>query len=280
LFEVKGFIGYDTLTYKVWRNNDTVRFLQIFNNYFALDDGSSEMGYGISGLGAQDAKVAYQFKAYQADTLTAISIFFNPTENNISTTNDFFFQLAVWGDKNGQPGSLLYEKNGLDYKPIKLNQFYPYKLDAGLVVSGTFYVGWVQTSTNFLNVGFDLNNNSQSKLFTNIDGTWHNSAFNGSLMVRPIFRTKPTMVGIPEVVAPGKFNIYPNPAQGYINIDTGLPSNDHLVVSVYDITGKLILQANLQGSTLDVGSLSGGLYIVKLSGKNTNTQPVKLLIQR
>ena len=283
LFEVKGFLSYSDPVYKVWQSNDTVRFLQVFNNYFALDDGSSEAGYGLLGQGTQDAMVAYQFNAYQPDTLTAISIYFNPTAGNITTTDDYYFRLAVWSDRSGKPGSLLYSKSDDNYKPTLLNQFYPYKLDSGIIVSGKFYVGWIQVNNNFLNVGFDLNNNNQTKHFININGNWVNTAFKGSLMVRPIFRTKSFATSNPEVPATpaaDKFRIYPNPAQSYVTIDTGHDSNDAITVSIYDITGKQVMQTILRGNTLDVSGLFGGLYIVKLAGKNINVQPVKLLIQR
>jgi hypothetical protein len=282
LFEVKGFLSWDSTFYRRWQNNDTVRFLQVFKDYFALDDGSSEAGYGLLGQGTQDAMVAYEFNAYQADTLTAISIYFNPTEDNITTTDNYYFKLAVWSDKNGAPGSLLYAKGNDNYKPIKLNQFYPYKLESGVIVNkGKFYVGWIQVNNNFLNVGFDLNNDNHTKHFINVNGTWVNTAFNGSLMVRPIFRTKSFATSNLEVPAtPGKFKIYPNPAQNYITIDTGDNFNDDLTVSIYDITGKQVMQTLLRGNKLDVSGLFGGLYIVKVAGRNINVQPVKLLIQR
>ena len=100
-------------------------------------------------------------------------------------------------------------------------------------------------------------------------------------MVRPIFRTKSFSTSTPEVPAtPGKFKIYPNPAQSYVTIDLGQDSNNDVTVFIYDITGKLVMQNLLRGNTLDVSGLFGGLYIVKLAGKNINVQPVKLLIQR
>ena len=54
------------------KGNDTLIYYQIFKNYFAFDDGSSEGGYGINGLGSRNAMVAYRFVSYMQDTLRAI----------------------------------------------------------------------------------------------------------------------------------------------------------------------------------------------------------------
>ena len=43
------------------KENDTIVYYQIFKNYFSFDDGSSEGGYGINGLGSRNAMVAYRF---------------------------------------------------------------------------------------------------------------------------------------------------------------------------------------------------------------------------
>ena len=50
------------------KENDTISLLSDFKNYFAFDDGSSEGGYGINGLGSRNAMVAYRFKSFIQDT--------------------------------------------------------------------------------------------------------------------------------------------------------------------------------------------------------------------
>ncbi len=46
------------------KGNDTIIYNQVFSNYFAYDDGSSEGGYGINGQGSRNAMAAYRFKSY------------------------------------------------------------------------------------------------------------------------------------------------------------------------------------------------------------------------
>jgi hypothetical protein len=96
-FEVKSFISTNTSDNHA---NDTTRFIQVFSNYFAYDDGSAEAGYSIYGQGAQNARVAYAFTAYKADTLSGISFYFNP----LSADTSFGFRIAVWADNKGKPG--------------------------------------------------------------------------------------------------------------------------------------------------------------------------------
>jgi hypothetical protein len=56
-------------------------------------------------------------------------------------------------------------------------------------------------------------------------------------------------------------DIYPNPASNFINIGI-----DNANVSIFDITGKLVLNnTSSNNQTIDISSLSEGMYIVKLN---------------
>ncbi|GGG38992.1 T9SS type A sorting domain-containing protein [Bizionia arctica] len=63
------------------------------------------------------------------------------------------------------------------------------------------------------------------------------------------------------------FNMYPNPANGLLHITTKLP---HAVVSIYSITGKVILTKNLTDTDnlIDVSELASGLYLARFSSDN------------
>jgi len=68
-----------------------------------------------------------------------------------------------------------------------------------------------------------------------------------------------------------KMSVFPNPASDIITLQS---DSDLGNVSVYDITGKLILQTNTQGSTFQfsVKELSSGIYFLK-----TNTHSEKIV---
>ena len=63
-----------------------------------------------------------------------------------------------------------------------------------------------------------------------------------------------------------KVVLSPNPATSIVNIENG---EDFDFVTIYDQSGKIILQRNLNTSkTIDVSALQSGIFIVKLEGKD------------
>ena len=72
------------------------------------------------------------------------------------------------------------------------------------------------------------------------------------------------------------FKLYPNPVvyQFYILGETGF---DLTVATLFDLSGRVMLQEILRtGSPIDVGSLTKGMYVVRISG-NKQTQTLKLI---
>ena len=59
-------------------------------------------------------------------------------------------------------------------------------------------------------------------------------------------------------------NIYPNPVNGnFVTIQT--PINGVKYVEVFDITGKRLINTSLSADTLEVSSLSAGIYLIKVT---------------
>lgn len=71
-----------------------------------------------------------------------------------------------------------------------------------------------------------------------------------------------------------RFNIYPNPSEGLINIST--PFNSDYTIRVLGIDGKIILESiKNTNETLDLNSLNQGMYIVEITqGGNRFTQAI------
>ena len=71
-------------------------------------------------------------------------------------------------------------------------------------------------------------------------------------------------------------SIYPNPVIDVINIDTPVDLTDR-IATVFDITGKRILNKKLADNTLDVSNLSSGTYILRLEslGKSISRKFIK-----
>jgi len=254
---------------------DTIASKLIIHNLYAYDDGTPEAGYGTTPSGAM---VAYRFKLnVSPDTLRAVSIFFNRT---LSNANEQFFYLNVWEDNNGKPGDLIYSSLELPAFHDTLNKFHTYHLDPPARISGTFYVGYQQTTNDFLNIGFDTYNNAQENIFVNVTGSWSTSIFQGSPLIRPIIG-KPIPLGI-ENPAPGSalFSVYPNPVKDDVLFVQALKQeNLNYRIHLYDIYGRQIMDQPLTHQ-LPVSSLTNGLYLLMISSQEGFVYSAKIVISR
>ena len=256
----------------VYTVNDTTYFQQEFKNYYAYDDGSAEVAYGIQGSNSQ---LAYEFNAYEADTLSGILMHFVPTVTDVSSN---VMLLTVWSDNGGVPDQILYQdnffqphfptyggsKNEFRYYEF-VNPDYPSKIS----VPQKFYVGWEQIDSQSLNVGMDRNIVNNSKIFYNVGGSWIGSSQPGSLMIRPVFSTaiNNTLRLVDEKIETD-VNMYPNPTSNNVSF-SGLPDSYDIVL--YDMSGRMVY-AESNNNTLDISFLQNGIYIVDI--RNEDGQPV------
>lgn len=271
LFEVKSFIRTEPYDLKI---NDTTRFLQVFSNYFAYDDGTPEYGYGLSGQGTTNGKVAYKFTSYFADSLTAIKIFFNSTQDDISS--EFGFKVTVWGASTSGPGAVLYKSE--TQTPKELGKYSTYSLDTAIIVNGDFYIGWEQLNEDFLNVGLDRNNPATDKMYFNT-GAWSKSSFdNAALMIRPVFGSRGIVSGNHEIE---KYNlkIYPNPTSGLLNIETPGEWAGPVMATLLNVSGKVSLQAEVLDNRLNLENLPTGLYFLVLTDNGKTVYKGKVIVQ-
>ncbi|MDD4149497.1 MAG: T9SS type A sorting domain-containing protein, partial [Bacteroidales bacterium] len=215
---------------------------------------------------------ACKFTPLKADTLKGVYIYFNQTLNEASRK---YFYLTIWNDDNGIPGDTIFQKIGVKpYYSDEVNGFLYYSLDTCLYVDTTFYIGWIKTTDDMLNCGYDLNNDAGSKVFYNVSGEWQASAYIGSMMVRPVFGyANSRAVFKPEIVK-SDFDVYPNPTSDYVKIISEIPPN---FVQIYDATGRLVRQFNSRESIF-VGDLEQGTYFIRPVSEISNFKTKKLLI--
>jgi hypothetical protein len=71
--------------------------------------------------------------------------------------------------------------------------------------------------------------------------------------------------------------VFPNPATNLLNVRYNLPTEDKMLISVFDLQGKLLLEINAGNrakgeheETLDLSTLPAGQYVCRISGQ-TNT---------
>jgi hypothetical protein len=267
---------------KYLRWNDTIRYTQRFMNYYAYDDGSAENSYGIYGEGSKYGMVAIKYHSYLNDSLKAIKIYFNRTYKDLSRLYDpemIQFNLKVWSDNNGKPGSVLYQKFGLvpTFRD-SLNKFTQYSIDEKLKIEGDFWIGWENTSVDMLNVGFDLNTNHKDKLYYNLAGEWVNTQFEGSLMMRPVFgKLFENSTSAEKPTAPVDFSIYPNPASNQINLSFN-DANKPEIVRIVNLAGQVVYNKIYENSYIDVGNLTTGVYLLQITFHNRIATNKKLVI--
>lgn len=254
------------------KGNDTLIYFQVFNNYFAFDDGSSEGGYGINGLGSRNAMVAYKFVSYVQDTLRAIRICFN---DSYLQANKREFDLVVWDNNNGLPGNIIYVRESVMVEQGNvINGFYNYTIPEGVVVNNIFYVGWRQRSETFLNVGYDVNTPHAGKQFYWLNGVWSQSQVPGSIMIRPVVGSPLLITSIKDTYSKNKnlMSFWPNPATDYININTGeVQLYGSAFISITDLNGHELIKVPFS-ERVDISSLHEGIYFLVIS---MNGRPVE-----
>jgi len=260
------------------RYNDTLTQELNFYNYYALDDGSAESGYGLFGEGTLNAMVAQQFYNYKDDYLVGIMIYFN---RSYQDANNIPFKITIWNDDNGKPGKIIYQKSiTRPIFPDSLNQFSTFSTDKTFIPEGTFYVGWQQYSIDFINVGFDRNTNNQSKIFHSLPGYWTNTNFKGTIMIRPVFGkpyNSPTAINATR--SSSTINIYPNPANYFfrIDIDKNLQALSYQIIST---TGQVVASGSLTGDNLvSTSNLPTGIYIVRVRTNNGSVLTSKVIVR-
>ena len=282
IFDLKHFLGTDTDN--LFRGNDTLLQQQVFENYYAYDDGSAESAYGVVGAGAEVA-YKYTMPSGVVDSLRAVKMHFEASVNDAS---DALFYIQIWNEINGEPGDLIYTTDDellpTTYLPkykYGVNGYYEYDLPEAVALSGTFYVGWRQSSADRLNIGFDKNINNQDKIFYDMGSGWTNTSFEGSLMIRPVF-----VSGFDDILASVKtnnagleFEMYPNPANEWLNIKVKDPFTGEF--KIYDMQGKLLVNENLVGSDqISIADLSAGMYIVQMISENGDVGTSRLSVSR
>ena len=178
----------------------------------------------------------------------------------LDSVSNLFFELTIWDDFQGKPGNTLYSQ---DVNPFHTENgnFHTYELNSPLGLSGTFYVGWKQTTDDVLNLGLDKNIISNNYMFYNSGSGWNNSQFQGSWMIRPIVSTK-------EILLSNNQNrelvkIYPNPCSSKFTL-SGI---DNGILNIYSLQGKLIKNITIDSESqfIFIDDLVPSVYILHLS---------------
>lgn len=261
-----------TDTYDSTSNNIIIQNKKLSTTY-SYDDGTSENGYGLYGDGTLFSYVAQQYYTYKTDELSGIKAYFNKT---FKFQQPYYFYTVVWDNNNGKPGNIIYEQDGFEINHDNLNNFQYFEFNQTVTVSDTFYIGWMKTTSELMNIGLDLNFNGTNKKFYSIyNGVWDASTVNGTIMMQPVFGDI-NLAKVDDLNTDLSMRIYPNPAYDILNIQMQEKNSESENLFIFDISGRLILSKKFNNSTsININSLSQGFYILKInSGDKTYTQKI------
>lgn len=257
-------------TQELIRTNDTVKLMQQFLNYYAYDDGSAELGYGLSPAGSQ---LAYRFHLNTADTLKGVLIAFNPT---LTEANQKNFYLSVWADNNGYPGDLIWRNKNTrqpKFNDTSVYSYYAFDSEDPIVLgsNSAFYVGVIQTTDDNLNIGFDVNTSSENNIFYNVSGVWEKTNYAGSLLIRPVVGPNFSYTNKSVEKPSSIITICPNPNRGTFSLKVDENSGDYsdFRLRVYNAVGQLMEELPYM-SSYELTNLSKGLYFLEFANPQTN----------
>ncbi|MCU0347668.1 MAG: T9SS type A sorting domain-containing protein [Saprospiraceae bacterium] len=272
--------------------NNTVKGKTYLSDYFAHDDGTAEWQVFFEHpVGGE--QFASKFHANVADRLHAVQLMFPHVNGDVS---DQFFNLKVWvGSLDSEP--VLYRQLLTPLYPNlvydTLQGFTTYLLDdfAGNptpvdIPAGTdFYIGFEQeTPTNLgIPLGFDVQNPCEcSWVKLESTGDWFQfpSDIPGAIMMRAVMAETKSTSGAQEVENESsafQVQFYPNPTTGQLNISLATGNFDDFEYAIFNNLGQRVGQGTLLQS-LDLSSLSNGIYSVQVVNPKTGEQLAKRIV--
>lgn len=263
-------------------SNDTIKTGIELQNYYAYDDGTAEAGYGVNPILGTDGYVSYisqKFEIPFPDTIGGVYIYFLPTNPDIRNQK---FSIMVWRNLNN--ASVIYQQpETVDPIYTPMNGFVPYMLDSNIEVGQIFYIGIRSVGQNSMNIGYDLNFNNKDKINWSFNGdNWFEPSsriFNGTLMIRPIFRKKRFEVGIKENSSQNhlsKLEVYPNPAKDVVYLDV---SSERRIksINIYDVSSRLV-KTLTERYVVNTSDMNKGVYFINVTLDNDEVLTRKLLV--
>ncbi|MCX2739845.1 T9SS type A sorting domain-containing protein [Pontibacter anaerobius] len=242
------------------RANDVTERSTAFADYYALDDGTAEAGFSFLGTG--NTQVAQRFDLNLTDQVRAFRVYFPRVGNDISGTSLTF---RIWENDNGVPGKTLHQQSFQVQYSDSLNGFYEVELTQPVRVQGSFYIGWTQPGSRYVNIGFDKNENATGRRFTyTASGGWaEETSLEGAIMMRPVMVGEEPL-GVEDDLYSAAMLVFPNPSRGEVYL-----SEPFELVQVYDALGRQVFsqkyKKNLQ--PLELGHLSPGVYTLRIQNR-------------
>ena len=258
-----------------FKANDTVVFEQVFEDYYAFDDGSAESGYGLTST-SSNVFLAAEYNLPNADTLLKVKMCFNRARDG--ENGNVRFRIVVWKAGTNGPGEVVYRDEMLRQPQFGgLNEFKDYELERPVALEGLVYIGLEQDGADYLNLGFDRNYNHSDRLYYRIGSEWQRASAAGSIMFRPCFVPYETLGIVSVVREERELTVFPNPARDRFRLN-GVERGDE--VTVFDARGVEMQNVRAEGEMTEVecGVWAQGVYYVVVTAADGRRQGAKKVI--
>jgi hypothetical protein len=260
--------------------NDTISTTYNIDNQYAYDDGNAEAVLFVQGPAARGA---VEFDAFEADTMTAVSMYFPPIRPIPNITTPISFLLRVWQRIGSSPtdrDSIVYQSSEIVEFTNQLQGFTKFTLPRPVRINqGKFYVGWQQISNveNEVRVGFDLNYADSSRFWFNRDGYWTRfTGAQGVPMIRAEFGKFQSPSNTSAALQKPALKVYPNPLSGNVLYVTGAAITS---ATLLDLQGKVVSTTQvLDNEVTLIQKPKAGLYLLRTEGR-TGVQVVKVVVE-
>jgi hypothetical protein len=250
-------------------DNDTISYQQVFDNYFAYDDGTAELSYFLNLISEAPGETAVEYALYQPDTIRGVAIQFARTLPSQEVKN---FSIAVYSNiaANGGNDQMVYKEDY--FVPAytdTINSFYIYRFSQPVVLdTGAFYISIIQPAggvSDSLQIALDANRVGGNHRYFRVALDWESSVLEGALMVRPLVGAE-LPLGIHD---PAKqniaFQLYPNPSSDLLNISLQTNLLKAASYQIVDVVGRKYLDGTLSSKqTIDIHTLPSGVYFFRV----------------
>ena len=259
--------GIDTIRFAAvdFRSNDVVSTRFALRDYFGYDQGVADYTAGIN---QRSGQLAVEYTTPEPVYLKGISIDFS----NARQVNQVL-DLVVWSALDKKP---LYSKEVVITEKSPGQELHYFSLEEAIPVSGTFYVGFTQFTSDFLQVGLDKVNDFGDRIFYNVGGEWvKNTEVSGSLLIRPHVSLTGKASGSIETT--NTLRIYPNPTVNEVQVEGKFSS-----LQVVDSFGREVFPTRIpsdKGEILNFKDQNPGLYLIYVQG-NAGTQSYRILVKK
>jgi hypothetical protein len=236
--------------------------------------------------------VANDFMVNGGETLTLetilVNVFIGATGSGVNASS---MDIYYYTDNNGEPGSVIGgefdsfissqsvigSNFGFDVWQIEMDVTDHVFHDSG-GSNKKYWIGLSIEATDGSNLFWE-----NASIGLNGSGEAYDDGLGGGYVVDPALEGVYVFTGdcVPRLGIDDNFadqvQLYPNPvSDGVITISTPTPGEKQ--VTVFDILGKQVIETEIMGNQLDLSSLQGGVYLLKLTQNNV-TVTKKLVVR-